>query len=160
MIRRILAVVAAITAAMAATVTKWVRRAGTWVLEQITPPAPPTPAQPPELADASSEQADDFKALRRVASLLAMDRLPELEDLVGLHDDHLRWLRVLDRRALCRVLAASDVDLRGHIRGTKTMKGMPRADRDAVADLLRARERNDPQAEAEAERDLAWAPAL
>lgn len=160
MIRRILAVVAAVMAAMAATVTRWVRRAGTWVLEQMTPSRSAPVALPPELEPASSDRADDFTALRRVAGILAMDRDPEAADMIGLADDHLRWLRCLDRRQLCRVMSANDTTLRAHLRGTQPMKGMPRADKGAVADLLRARERYDYDGEVEADRSLAWSPAL
>jgi hypothetical protein len=157
--RRFLAAMATVLTAMAMTATKWVKRAGTWVLEQVTPASPPMPQLPPELSP-SAHDADDFTALRRVAGILAMDRDPEPGDMRGLADDHLAWLRVLDRRGLCRVLAADDKTLRGHIRGTTPMRAMPRAERDAVAALLRARERYDYEGEVEEERSLAWAPAL
>jgi hypothetical protein len=157
--RQFFAAVAAVVEAMATTATRWVRRAGTWVLEHITPASPSIPALPPELS-ASASPDDDFAAMRRVAGILAQDRVPEPGDMAGLADDHLQWLRVLDRRALCRVLAADDKVLRAHIRGTAVMKGMPHAERDAVAALLRARERYDYEGEVEEERSLAWAPAL
>jgi hypothetical protein len=157
--RQFFAAIARAIAALAATATRWVRRAGTGVLEQITPASPPIPSLPPELSPSATD-ADDFTALRRVAGLLAMDRDPEPADMIGLADDHLGWLRVLDRRALCRVLATDDKTLRGHIRGTAPMKSMPRAERDAVAALLRARERVDYLGEVEEERSLAWSPAL
>lgn len=156
--RRFLAVVATVLAAMAATASRWVRRAGRWVLEQVTPASPPIPSLPPGLSPSAPD--DDFTALRRVAGILDQDRAPEPADMIGLADDHLAWLRVLDRRGLCRVLAANDKTLRGHIRGAAPMKGMPRAERDTVAALLRARERLDYFDEVEEERSLAWAPAL
>jgi hypothetical protein len=157
--KSVFAAIARVMAAMAATARRWVHRAGRWVLKQIIPASAPMPALPPELSPSAGD-ADDFTALRRVAGILAQDRDPEPADMRGLADNHLAWLRVLDRRALCRVMAANDATLRGHVKGTAPMKGMPRAERDAVAALLRARERVDYGVEVEEERSLEWSPAL
>ena len=157
--KSILATIARAMAAMAAIATRWVWRAGQWVLEQVTTAPRPLPVLPPEVSPSAGD-ADDFTALRRVAGVLAMDRDPEPGDMVGLSDDHLQWLRCLDRPMLCRIMAANDTTLRGHVKGTAPMKGMTRADKGTVATLLRARDRYDREGEVEEGRALAWAPAL
>ncbi len=158
--KSILAAIARVLSTVRAFAWRLVQEGGRLVMRLMPGPAPdPMPPLPVEL-ETSAPDADDLAPVRRVAGILAQDRVPTPAEMAGLSELQLDWLRVLSRRDLCRVMAADNAALRAHLRSTMPMKGMPRADRDTVQALLDAREREDRVAEAEAERDLAWAPAL
>lgn len=134
----VLAVVAAILSRIRSNVTRWVRVAGRWVLETIkvadtSAPAPMAPIQ------SSASANEESGPIKRVAGIFAQGRRPQAQDLVGLADIHLMWLRECDRRQLCRILAANPEAIRHHVLGRELLRDVPGADADTVSALRQAR---------------------
>lgn len=119
--RSILAAIAAALSRLAVTTSRWVHRAGWWVLELGDIGGSPAPAPPVALPRA--EAIDDVTAILRVAGILAQRKAPQPSDLRGITDAQLRWLRELDRLQLCRVIAADPDRVRMHLLSRQYIRG-------------------------------------
>lgn len=164
--RNILAAIARVLNSMRLTITTWIRDGGRWVAKLIPgPTAAPTPEPLP------SAPPDDGSQIRHAAGVLAQGRDLQAKDLIGLHDRHVAWLRVLDRRQLCVLMTKSDDAIRAHVLGRTRIAGVPNADPATVAAMANTRKSKakgyrtlrDKLAEMEAdggeEPAAAWAPA-
>jgi hypothetical protein len=120
--------------AMRSAITKMVFEGGRWIAKLVPGGAPMSAPDPlPSAID------DDGAPIRHAAGVLAQGRDLQATDLVGLTDLHVAWLRVLDRRQLCTVMARSSADIRAHVLGRTKIAGVPTADAATVAALVEAR---------------------
>lgn len=107
------------------------RRLLAWLLGRHEPEAIVSPAPDPEPID------PELDRVKRLAILIAGNyALGTLSHEV--EDDIWRWLRTLDRTALCRVGCASDRSLRRHLRGLEFIAGVRPADKATVDEYVRS----------------------
>ncbi len=124
---------------------EWVRENGRWIQRLVPGGSAPMPAPIVETAPASSADDDaDILAVKRTAAAMAAGIDPTPEHLKGLSDKQLRWLRVLDQRMLCILAVAEPQQIRAHVKGTETIKGMVPCEAGAIADMKAAREAPTP----------------
>ncbi|WP_157970089.1 hypothetical protein [Pelagibacterium sediminicola] len=141
--KSILMKVAAVLAAMPRFVWQKVCVCGEWISQLVAVPAMPVEAAPAPGGEASGNTADleEIKGMKRLAGVLVQDQTPSEDDTKGLSDKAIDWLRALDRRSLCAVLAADASQLRAHMRGKAPIRGMVPYDTAAIKDVLAANAR-------------------
>jgi hypothetical protein len=133
--KAILAKIAAVLAAMPRLVWERVRIGGDWVMRLVAKPAMPMPAPEPvenESDLVEQEWAEQLAAIREIATLLQAGRYPAPELAGQLSEMRLKWLGVLPDEMLQKVAQASDEALKAHVLGRKAIRGVLRADREAV----------------------------
>ncbi|WEJ31689.1 hypothetical protein [Devosia sp. SD17-2] len=123
-------------AAMRKFVTERVKIAGRWITRLVAVPA--TPVMPnagvaaEAKADLSAKTDNTHAAIRRVGGKLVQGHGLTADDLEGITPQMLRWLRVLDKPALCRVLCADEQQLRAHLRSIALIKGVCRYEAETI----------------------------
>lgn len=136
MLKSIMAAIGRMLAAMPKFVTERVKVAGRWITRLVAVPAAPVMPNAGVAAEAkadlSAKTDDSHAVIRRVGGKLVQGQELTADDLKGVTPQMLRWLRVLGKPALCRVLCADEQQLRAHIRGVALIKGVCRYEPEAI----------------------------
>lgn len=136
--RQFFAILAAVIAAMGTFVWRTVREGGRLVARLFREPGTP-PAMSQTASAAPDAKPEDYDAFKRVAGILAMDRVPSPEDLKALPAKGVDWLRAQDRQALHTLMCADTDMIRAHIKGRAMIRGVVPYDAEAVRDVTAAR---------------------
>lgn len=138
MLGRIAAAIRAVLAAMPRYLVKKILEAGVWVSRLVAEPAPPPPVISAEPA-AQVAETESMIALRNAANAMAQGFVltpAQAEAIAPLQAD---WLRSMTRQEICQVILAKDDDIRRHMRGIAPIRGVVPYDREAIADVTKAR---------------------
>jgi len=145
MMKSFLAKIGAVLASLPRFVWERVCVAGEWVSRLIAVPAMPVEAIASPAGKPSGNAADDeVPGIKCLAGVLAQDLEPEPDHVKGLSDLTVAWMRSLDRRSLCVLLAAEPGQIRAHMRGKAHIKGMVPYEKEAIKDVFAARSRPAP----------------
>lgn len=139
--RRIFATIAAALRCMPRFVLERVMIAGLWVLKLIATPAEPELAPAVEVEDAQEIRARvsaQLAAVRTTAAHLAAKQLPPRHIVDQLSERDLLWLTALSHKMLCSVVGAGDADLRAHMIGRRSIRGLLICDVDTIKEYKRA----------------------
>lgn len=136
--KSILARIGAIIRAMSSKAWTWVQEGGRWVMRLV--PSTAAQAAEPIIADEPASAPDaDIVAVKAVAAAMAAGIDPTPDQLKGMSDKQLRWLKAMDNRMLCIVAVAEPAQIRAHMRQQASIKGMVPYDDAAIADVIAAR---------------------
>jgi hypothetical protein len=138
--RNLIAKIVAAMRRMGSFTTQLVKRAGRWVAELVHVPAAPMAEAAEVVPDTTPSRQDDFEAIRDLAKVLASGKDAEPALLKGLPPLTVKWLSAMDRSMLCRVIAATDETLSGHMRGRSAIRGVVPYDQTAVDDVTAAKD--------------------
>lgn len=117
---------------------QWIKVGGRWIMQSI-PGGAEEVAMSAEPATQASAPDADLGAVKAVAATMAAGMDPAPEDLAKISDKQMQWLQAMDTPMLCRI-ACADVDqIRAHVRGKATIKGVLHADPAAVEAYLAAK---------------------
>lgn len=136
--RSILAKIAAVIRAMTSRAWVWVQEGGRWVMKMLPGTPAPEPAHMAEELTASAPDAD-IVATKRVAAAMAAGIDPTAEQIKGMSEKQMRWLKAMDQRQLCIVAVAEPAQIRAHMRQQASIKGMIPFDDAAIAEVKAAR---------------------
>ncbi|KQN75038.1 hypothetical protein [Devosia sp. Leaf64] len=154
--RNFFAKIAAIMRAMGSFGMRMVKRGGTWIAEIFNVPA--APVGEAEAADAvpdmTPSRSDDMSAVRELAKTLAAGMDPNPEMLKGIPDLSIKWLRAMDRAALCKVILADDAKIAAHLRGQAAIRGLVPYNAEAIDDVAAAKSHPRPRDRQPTFRDL------
>lgn len=117
---------------------QWIKVSGRWIMQAI-PGGAEELAMPAEPAAPTSAPDADVTALKAAAASLAADMDPTPEHLSALSERQMQWLMAMDQRMLCRVACAETDQIRAHLSGRATIKGVLRADKEAVDAFVAAK---------------------
>lgn len=140
MLKSIMAAIGRLVAAMPRYVLQRVRVGAEWVMRLVAVPAPayePEPVAP--VVDRSDEE--HLQAIRTAAGHLYSGDVPPAAAMALLSQDDVIWLGTMTKKMQSIVVAASDRDLRAHLRGKRMIRGLLNADPAAVAEYRKAHER-------------------
>lgn len=142
---RILKEVAKMLAAVALLVAVWCESAGKFILRCMPGYRAPDPgALVEEYVDAAetvpTEPTVDQRMLniQSIADALFRGEAPDPDLAAGLAPSTMQWLATLNADMLLAVVHARPEDLREHIKGSKTMRGLLLCDPGSVADFQAA----------------------
>lgn len=131
--RNLFHAIAAVLRSMPRFVMQRIREGGRWISRLVASAAPPDAEPLMDLREPSSVERED-QQIRHVAGKLAQGLELEVADIKGMPEITVKWLMRMDRQALCRILATDQEQLRAHTRGRALIKGVPRHEKETVAD--------------------------
>lgn len=142
--QRVMAIIRAVMAAVVvatATAGRWIKRAGEWVYERLpSPGGVPVPApQVQEPENASRGDEDALACIRAAAASIAAGKVPDPTISGRIDSDVVRWLITCTDDALRKVVRAENNELRAHMQGRLSLKGVLAFDREAVAQIERGK---------------------
>lgn len=97
--------------------------------------------------------------IRSLAAAIASGQVRP-EQLETVSEQVFEWLSVMDRSQVAKLLMADDAAIQAHMRGTRSIRGVPAADQASVAEYRRALQRevrHDDEPGMETEAGLAFA---
>lgn len=159
--RNFIAAIARVMAAMAQTAGRWIKRAGAWVYEMLPGGAAAAPVMP-DVHHAEADTRGDEDALacvRAAAASIAAGKIPSPDITGRIDSDAFRWLMACSDDALRSVVHAGNDELRAHLQGRKSMRGVLVFDRAAISEIERGKMLKlgiDP----DADYDAPYAPAM
>lgn len=140
MLKSVLAAISRFIAAMPRYVLQKVRVAGEWVMRLVAVPAPAYEPQPMTPAVNRSDE-EHLQAIRTAAGHLCAGDRPPMSAMALLSQDDVVWLGTMTKKMQSIVVAASDADLRAHLRGKRMIRGLLNHDPQAVGEYRKAHER-------------------
>ena len=115
---------------------------GAWIARLVpsfgSPPAPPDTIEDYMPAPAAAVD-DTYAVIKRVVGSMHAGAVPTIKDLQQLNPDTVGWIRALEPRHRAALLAATDEQVREHLRGRKAIRGLLAADRESVQAWLVAK---------------------
>jgi hypothetical protein len=137
--KRVLAMVAKVLAAIPVFVLAWSVDLGRFILRCMPNYRPADPSELVEQYAEAVEQApvtpgadERLEHVRQIAGQLAMGQMPSDALGEGLGPHTIRWLTVLSPEMLAMVAGAKLEDLQLHFKGSRTIRGLLAYDRDSV----------------------------
>lgn len=139
MLKSIMRAVAAFMRAVPRFVLQRVRVAGEWIMRLVAVPTQVYEPEPAPIIDRGVEE--HLNAIRTAAGHLYVGDVPPPAAMALLSKDDVVWLGTMSKRMQSLVVAASDNDLRAHMRCKRMIPGLLNRDPAAVAEYRRAHER-------------------
>lgn len=153
--RNFIAKIVSIMKSMGSFATRMVKRGGRWVAEIFHIPAAPMATEAADsVPDITPSRADDMSAVRELAKTLAAGLDADQAMLKGIPDMTIKWLRSMDRSALCKIALADDARVAAHMRGQAPIRGVVPYDKTAIDDVAAARDMLRPRERQPTLRDL------
>lgn len=113
----------------------------------------------PDEAIPAEQPVDDFgHRVRSLAAQLIDDGVPNPDLMASLPPDTVRWLSVCTDPMLSAVAKASDDELRDHVKGRRSIRGVLCSDAESVREWIAAQTGSEPD-DPELDQKLAWVPA-
>jgi len=139
MLKSVLAAIGRFFAAMPRWALQRVRVGAEWIMKLVAVPSPAYEAGTvPGTVDCSDDE--HLAAIRTAAGHIYDGAVPPPSVMAMLSKDDVVWLGTMPKKMHSLVVAASDADLRAHLRGKRMIRGLLNADPAAVADYQKARE--------------------
>ncbi|GLQ53614.1 hypothetical protein [Devosia nitrariae] len=145
--RTILAAIGAALRAVAAFTWVVCKRTGRLVLQLVpdfgaSAPAPTPVSSPSRYAPPAGETGGLIERIKAMATAMAMGEDIPAEAFQAVPEQTAAWLMAMDRTMLCRVISARDADLKDHLRGNGSIRGVIACDPRSIADYVEAMERD------------------
>jgi hypothetical protein len=144
--------------AMARFTEKWVEIGGQLVRMLVPNPAPVFEPDEPQMTE--QQPSDDFgHRVRTTASQMIDEGVPSPELLASLPVDTRRWLSMCDDEMLRSITRSSDDQIRDHVKGRKSIRGVLCADPQSVYEYAKALAQSAYMPEESLENGMAMVPA-